>query len=386
MTAELIRSEAAVVEGRLRSDVGVVCSGGAIVEVCVDGSTPSASTESRSTVEGTLLPGLIDLQVNGAGGRGVHEVTSEALDTVAAAVFAGGGVAFLPTLITAPFEELLERVRAVCTWIRDRKSSPRAGHAVPLGLHLEGPFLEVGGAHDVEHFVDPSPERIEAVLGASCDELALVTLAPARRGSVDAVRRLTGAGCAVFLGHARGTEEFSACVDAGARGVTHLFNAMSGLHHRDPGMVGAAFDDARVSASLIVDGHHVHPSVVRTALCCLGRDRLLLVTDAMAAAGMPDGEYELGPNHPVRLEGGAVRDAEGRLAGSALTLSDVSRCLARIRGEVDPCLLATAASTQPARLLGAPDRGGIAVGGRAEFAVLGADGGVRALVPGGAVH
>lgn len=380
MSAELIRSEAAIVEGRLRKDVRLVCSAGKIVEVCTEGGIPGTETHSEADVEGTLLPGWIDLQVNGSGGRGVHEATPEALDAVAVAAFEGGAACFLPTLITARFEELLERTRAVGRWIRERRKVPRAGQATPLGLHLEGPFLEVGGAHDVNHFVDPTPARVEALLEAAQGELALVTLAPARVGAARAVEMLVAEGCAVFLGHAHRTEAFGACVDAGARGVTHLFNAMSGLHHRDPGIVGATFDDPRVAASLIVDGHHVHPSVVRTALRCLGPERLILVTDAMAAAGMPDGDYELGPDHRVRLEGGAVRDTEGRLAGSALSLAAAVRCLGEILGEVDPRVVAAATSRNPARVLADAQRGSIAVGMRAEFAVLSPDGSARAWV------
>lgn len=339
----------------------------------------AARIRGARRVAGILLPGAIDLQVNGAGGRGVEEATSAALDEVARAARAGGASAFLPTLITAPRERLLERISAVATWVESRRD-PRAGRATPLGLHVEGPFLELPGAHPPEHCIDPTPELVEALLAAGRGHVRLVTLAPDRTGAVDAVRRLAGAGVRVALGHARGVERFDECVAAGASLVTHLYNAMSPLHHRTPGVVGRTLVDERLSASLILDGHHVSREAALVAWRCLGPGRTLLVTDAVSAAGMPDGEYSLSGT-PVRLSGGAVRDASGRLAGSALTMAGAVAGLRELAPGIGAGAVARVTSENPARLLGDEERGALRAGAPAEMALLAPDGTFSALLP-----
>lgn len=324
-------------------------------------------------LRGTLLPGFVDLQVNGAGGRSVDEGTREALDTVAQAVWNGGAVAFLPTLITAPWPRLLQQVDAVARWIEQWN-----GHgAEPLGLHLEGPFLSTPGAHDATCFVDPTPARLDELLAAARGTLRLVTLAHARNGAADATRRLVAAGVTVALGHCDRSDGFTACVDAGASAVTHLFNVMGPLHHRDVGTAGFALDDDRVRCPLILDGVHVHAAMVRNAFRILGPDRTILVTDAVAAAGMPDGDYTLS-GIAVRSANGVVRDHKGSLAGSALTMAMAAQNFLRMVPMAGPWTLARAAASNPAALLGkAGERyGALAVGKRAAFTLLGDDGAV----------
>lgn len=330
-----------------------------------------AAGPNAQRLRGTLLPGFVDLQVNGAGGRSVDEATGEALDTVARAVWNGGAVAFLPTLITAPWPQLLQRVDAVARWIEGY----RGQGAEPLGLHLEGPFLCTAGAHDGSAFVDPTPARLDELLAAARGTLRLVTLAHARPGAVDATRHLVTAGVGVALGHCDRPDGFTACVDAGARSVTHLFNVMGPLHHRDVGTAGLALDDERVRCPLILDGVHVHPAMVRNAFRILGPDRTVLVTDAVAAAGMPDGSYTLN-GAPVRSGGGVVRDAQGHLAGSALTMALAARNFLAMVKTAGPWTLARVASTNPAALLGATGErfGSLQVGKRAAFTLLGDDG------------
>lgn len=343
--------------------VRIAVADGRIVDI-----VPQAA--SVLDLDGLLLPGCIDLQVNGAGGRDANEATVEALDTIADATWRGGAVAFLPTLVTAPLPQLIERTRAVAQWI----ASWRGQGAEPLGIHLEGPFLEVEGAHDESAFVDPSAERVDALLAAAGGRLALVTLAPGRAGAPAAVARLRRAGVAVALGHARSTHQFGACVDAGARLVTHLFNAMGSLHHREPGVAGLALDDERLACSLICDGVHVHPAMVRNAFAVLGVDRTVLVTDATAPAGKADGRYRLG-GAEVTAQDGAVRRAGGILAGSALTMSlAVQRFAAMLGTRCGPWTLARVASGNAARLLGLLDRGTLAPGARAACTLLHADG------------
>jgi N-acetylglucosamine-6-phosphate deacetylase len=320
-------------------------------------------------LRGTLLAGFVDLQVNGAGGRSVDEGTPEALDTVARAVWQGGAVAFLPTLITAPWPRLLQQIAAVATWIERW----RGEGAEPLGLHLEGPFLQTAGAHDVDCFVDATPARVAELLAAARGTLRLVTLAHAREGAVAATAQLVAAGVTVALGHCDRVAGFDACVGAGARMATHLFNAMGPLHHREVGVAGMALDDERVLCSLIVDGVHVHPAMVRNAFRVLGPDRCVLVSDAVGAAGMPDGEYTLAGRR-VTARNGVVRDAAGRLAGSALTMATAARNFLQFVPDAGAWTLGQVAAANPAALARAGHLGALAVGRRAAFTLLGDDG------------
>lgn len=342
---------------------------------------PNGDRPATERLRGTLLPGFVDLQVNGAGGRGVDEATPEALDVVARAVQSGGAVAFLPTLITEEWSKLLDQTAAVARWIRAFDAGRRPDQATPLGLHLEGPFLSAPGAHPEQHFRDPTPERVDELLAAADGQLRLVTLSSARAGAAAAIERLTENGVTCAIGHCDEPTGFTAAVDAGATAVTHLFNAMGRIHHRDEGVAVLALDDPRVTCPLIVDGVHVQPAMVRLALRQKGADRIVLVTDAVSAAGMPNGEYTLS-GIPVRLEDGIVRDGEGRLAGSALTMAQAARNVLRFAPEIGPWTLARLASTNPARLIGQDGDAGygaIQPGGRAAFTFLGDDGSVRVV-------
>ncbi|MBL9077667.1 MAG: amidohydrolase family protein [Planctomycetes bacterium] len=325
-------------------------------------------------LRGTLLPGFVDLQVNGAGGRSVDEATPDALDAVAAAVLAGGAVAFLPTLITAPWERLLAQVDAVARWIEAWR-----GHgAEPLGLHVEGPFLQAAGAHDAAHFLAPEPARLRELLAAARGRLRLVTLAHSVPGAAAAVATFVAAGVTCALGHCDRSEGFADCVAAGATAVTHLFNAMGRLHHRELGPAALALDEPRVACPLIVDGAHVDPVMVRLAFRILGPDRTVLVSDAVAAAGMPDGSYTLSGMR-VHAAGGVVRDEHGRLAGSALSMAHAATNFLRFVPSAGPWTLARAAAGNPARLVRADDYGALTKGRRAAFTLLGDDGTVTAV-------
>ncbi len=367
MVTTLVHADAVVLEHAVAVGARVLVRDGVIAQV---GFEPGAADHALR-VDGWLLPGLIDLQVNGAGGHAVEEATPRALDGVARAVADGGASAWLPTLITAPFDVLLDQVAAVAGWIEARGDGDGDGDggAVPLGIHLEGPFLDAPGAHDEVCFVDPTAARIDALLVASRRRLALVTLSPGRTGAAAAVARLRRAGVAVALGHARSADGLAECAAAGAGLVTHLFNAMGAMHHRNPGMAGLALDDERLACALIPDGTHVHEAWVRVAFRCLGPERSVLVTDSVAAAGMPDGTYRLG-GREVRLRDGVVRDARGRLAGSALTMASAARSWMRMVPAAGPWTLARVAAANPARLLGRSDLGRIAPGAKACFAQL----------------
>jgi len=291
--------------------------------------------------------GLIDLQVNGAAG---HDLTEEpeALWAVGEALVGYGVGGWLPTLVS-PSWPTVERAQAAFA------AGPPAGYrgAAVLGWHLEGPFLAPtrAGAHDPASLRAPDVGAVRDWSPAS--GVRLVTLAPELHGALEVTDRLVTAGVVVSAGHSAATyNEARAGFDAGIRAVTHLFNAMSPLDHRDPGLPGAALLDARVTACLIPDGLHVHPQMVRLVRAVVGGDRLAIVTDAIAALGMAPGAYRLAGRDVVYDEAeGSARLASGGLAGSVLAMDQAVRNLAEFSGCTE-AEARVAATTLPSRLLG----------------------------------
>lgn len=375
-----VRAPRVVVPGGVLEDAVVEVDGGRVVDVRSGGP---ADVDLR---DGVLAPGFVDLQVNGCFGVDLVDASPDEWDAVTVRLLGTGVTALLPTFITAPVAELaaaLGRTSQVLDGLADR---PRAR---VLGVHLEGPFLAGSrrGAHDARWLCDPAPADVAALLDAGGDLLRLVTLAPERDGALDAVRALVAAGVLVSVGHSDATAaQVEAAADAGARMVTHLYNAQRPLLHREPGVVGQALADDRLTSGLILDLHHVAAQAVRIAFAA-APGRIALVTDAAAPAGMPPGRYALGGS-PVVLEDGRppLRD-DGTIAGSALRLDDA---VANAVGlGIDLATAVAAASTVPADLVGRSDLGRIAVGASADLVWLGDDlrtratwvGGVRTDVP-----
>lgn len=329
---------------------------------------PELSLDVATTIRDArgliLSPGFLDLQVNGAFG---HDFTADpaTIWDVAAGLPRFGVTGFLPTIITAP----PETARAAQHVLRGGPP-PRWTGAIPLGLHLEGPFLNPAkkGAHNPAHLRLPSAAAIDDWSAAA--GVRLVTLAPELPGAREAIAALNGRGVVVSAGHSLATyDEAAAGYAAGARYTTHLFNAMPILHHREPGLAAAALADARVTVGLIADGLHVHPALVEMVWRVLGPQRLNLVTDAMAALGMEPGEYVLG-DFRVRVDRGAARLPDGTLAGCILSLDAILRAFRAFTGAELPDALATVTAT-PARLLGLDDRlGRIAPGMAADLVLL----------------
>ncbi|MDQ1131293.1 N-acetylglucosamine-6-phosphate deacetylase [Microbacterium sp. SORGH_AS_0888] len=306
-----------------------------------------------------LTPGFVDLHTHGGGGF-AHEDGAAAIRGARAFHRAHGTTRAVISLVTAPVEVLAARVREVAAL---------TGGDV-LGSHLEGPFLDPGhrGAHDPALLRTPEAGALETLLAAGEGTVRQVTLAPELPGGLDAVRRVVAAGAVAAVGHtAAGWEATSAAFDAGARLLTHAFNAMPPLHHRLPGPVGAALARPDVVLEAIADGVHLHPAVVRM-LMDAAPGRIALVTDAMAAAGAPDGAYRLG-SLDVLVEGGVARLA-GRdtIAGSTLT-QDAALRLAVAAGTTLPQAVAAVTST-PASVLGRPDLGSLRVGAAGDAVLL----------------
>jgi N-acetylglucosamine-6-phosphate deacetylase len=334
-----------------------------------------------------VVPGFVDLQCNGAAGVDISS-EPERLWEVAEALPRWGVTAWLPTVVTAPAEI---RARALATM---RAGAPEAGavdppaapvRAEPLGLHLEGPFLapERRGAHPTEHLRLPDSDLVAGEGWSRDGGVRLVTVAPELPGALDLVRRLVASGVVVSAGHSSASaEQAVAAIDAGVTWVTHLFNAMSPLHHRDPGLVGVALTDERVRVGIIADGLHVHHTAVALAVRAVG-GRLCLVTDAVAALGLPAGRVALGAMEAFASDDG-VRLADGTLAGSDLSLDGAVRNLVDFAG-VSLAVAVAAATSTPAALLGLTDRGVVAPGAMGDLVVLDDDASVVATVVGGRV-
>lgn len=357
-------------------------SSGVITEV---GQGRPAGVADVGLADGLLVPGFVDLQVNGY--RGVDLSAAAPADgpgwaAVVRRLPETGTTAFLPTFVTGPVHKLATALRGTRALAAELPPGARV-----LGVHLEGPFISSRrrGAHDPEWIIDPLPEAVDELIDAGSGVLRMVTLAPERQDAIAAIGRLTDAGVCVSVGHSDATsEQVAAAVDAGARMVTHLFNAQSPMHHRAPGVVGQALADARLTCGLIADLHHVAAVVCRVAFAS-APGRIAIVTDAAACAGMPPGRYQLG-GQPIVLpdgDGAPPVRADGTLAGSALRM-DVGVANMVAVG-VDLVTAVTAATRIPADLIGRPDLGRIAPGAAADLAWLGNDLRIRATWIGGDV-
>jgi N-acetylglucosamine-6-phosphate deacetylase len=326
-----------------------------------------------------VAPGFVDLQCNGALGV---DLTSEPdrLGEVAAVLPRWGVTAWLPTVVTSTAAARRGALRAVAA-----HDDPDA--ATPLGLHLEGPFLapERRGAHDPDLIVPPSRELVDREGWSRDGGVALVTLAPELPGAADLARTLVDRGVVVSAGHSSATAaQARAAIDAGVTWVTHLFNAMVGLHHREPGLAGVALADPRVRVGLIADGLHLDPTVVDLVARLLG-DRLVLVTDAVAALGLGAGALRLGSlDVEVSAGDGGVRLPDGTRAGSTLSLDRAVRNLVAFAG-VDLAAAVRAVTAAPAAVLGLDDRGVVAPGAVGDLVLLTPGGEVVATVVGGRV-
>jgi N-acetylglucosamine-6-phosphate deacetylase len=325
-----------------------------------------------------LVPGFVDVHVHGGAGAAFPGGDAEGALRAVAFHRAHGTTTTLASLVTAAPEELRRSVHVLAELVADGEIA---------GVHLEGPWLAASrcGAHDPAQLRDPDPGELDELLATGV--VAIVTLAPERGGALDAVRRVAGAGAVAAVGHTDADFALTrAAIEAGARHATHLFNAMGPLHHREPGPVVALLDDDRVTVELVTDGLHVHPALWEHVVRAAGARRVAAVTDAMAAAGMPDGAYRLGRldvevvDRVARLAGGAA--GLGAIAGSTATADALFRnIVARAAGPRAAALrrAVTMTAATPARVLGLPDVGELAVGRRADLVGLSADLAVEAI-------
>lgn len=316
-----------------------------------------------------LTPGFVDLHAHGGGGFAFDD-GPDSIRAGLAVHRAHGTTRSVISLVTAPLEELGKSLAGIADLAADDPTV--------LGAHLEGPFLAHArcGAHDPAHLRCPARSDVDRLLTAARGTLRQITLAPELPGALEAIPLLVDAGVTVAVGHTDADLDLTRrALDAGARLLTHALNAMPGLHHRTPGPVGAALEDDRVTLELVLDGHHVHPTVA--ALLFAGAPgRIALVTDAMAAAGAGDGDYRLGTLDVVVREGRATLRGTGTLAGSTLTQDTALR--AAIAAGIARADAVTALTATPAAVLGLGDRfGRLAPGFAADAVVLDDDWTVR---------
>jgi N-acetylglucosamine-6-phosphate deacetylase len=329
----------------------------------VDGGVITAVEVAHGPVpERTLAPGFVDLQVNGIDDVDVAHACGADWERLDELLVEQGVTTWCPTLVTMSLSSYAAPLAAIEVASRARDGA--GGRPAIAGVHLEGPFLgAMHGAHPHEHVV-----VLDAAFLADLPSIVrVITLGPEVPGAAAAVADLVRRGIVVALGHSAASfDEVTACADAGATLVTHCFNGMPPLHHREPGMVGAALDDSRLAVSLIADLVHVHPAALAIAFRAKGRGGVALVTDAVAWRA-----HTVGPIR-LRFDGRAPRLSDGTLAGSALTMDRAVRNVV-VHSGIDLVDALRAATTTPADLLGLPDRGRVVVGARADLVALDAD-------------
>jgi N-acetylglucosamine-6-phosphate deacetylase len=383
MAGQLVAVRGLLVDGLAGIRPGTaVCQAGRIAAVAGPDWQGEPTAQSFDFDDCFVLPGLLDLQVNGAGGRDVMEGTAEALAVVAQTVAGQGTTAFLPTVTTNTADAITNALAMIAGC-----AGPRSNGATILGSHLEGPYLNPAyrGAHLPEQVRKPDPAEFDRFLAAAAGTLRLLTLAPEQEGALAVIKQAREAGVTVSVGHSAAEgEAYAAGRWAGVTMATHLFNAMLPLHHRRPGLVGAILADEGIRPGLIADGIHVAPTVAALAARLIGPERLVLVSDAMSALGLPDGRYEIAGG-TAEVAGGAPRRPDGTLAGATTPLLTCLRNLMAWTGWP----LATAARTatlNPAEAIGVEDRyGRLAPGYAADLLVIDSDWQVQLVVAGGRV-
>lgn len=374
----MIITAATVVTGHEVLTPGWVDVQGTAVVGLGQGEPPRpADTELGDAV---VVPGFVDMHSHGGGGAAFTEATAEATRTAVDLHRRHGTTAMMASLVSAHPADLLRQVERLREHVQD---------GTVLGIHLEGPWLAPKrcGAHEPAALRDPDPAEIEALFAAAQGTIRMVTIAPELEGAGEAIRRIVGHGALAALGHTDATyDQALAGIDAGARVATHLFNAMRSVHHREPGPVVALMENPQVLVEMITDGTHLHPALYRSVCDRVGPDRVALITDAMAAAGMPDGAYTLGAL-PVEVVDGTARIAgTDTIAGSTATMDQVFRFAVTNSSLPREEALLTGvrqASINPSRVLGRDTRG-LAAEAAADLVVLDPSLQVTAVMQGGA--
>ncbi len=361
--------------GSLVTPNGVLAGGALIVDdqgVIADILPRAQSLPRRADMDATgllVMPGFLDMHVHGGGGADFMHGTAQAVRQALRTHARFGTTGLLATTLTASRGEIDASIGAVC-------AVQAAGRGVDeariLGIHLEGPFIcaHRRGAQPLGPIRPPDVEELEHWIALSQGQIRQLTIAPELAGAERVIRAAAEAGIVVSVGHTDATAaETLRAAEWGARQATHTFNAMRGLHHREPGTVGAVLANADFVAEVIADGVHLNPLVVRIILAAKGLDGVVLITDAMEATAMPDGEYTLGGS-PVTVQNGTAAFADGTLAGSVLTMSQAVCNIQKFAG-IGPGEASRLASANAARQLGLSGQmGALQAGANADLAII----------------
>ena len=353
-------------------DYGIYCVDGKIQAVLpidkIKEIAPKGVKTIEFSAETVLLPGMIDLHIHGAAGSDVMDATPQALKNISEALFQEGTTGFLATTMTESSPNIVKALKNI-----SKSSSDGLLKDHLLGVHLEGPFLAKSkmGAQCEKHILDPDPALFDEFYAAADGKIKIVTLAPERPGAFDFIRHIVKRGVVASIGHTDATyQETKEAVKAGASYATHLFNAMRGIHHREPGCACAILRTDEITAELIVDGVHVHPEMISFALKLKGSNRIVLVTDAMRAKCLGEGVFDLG-GQQVTVKGKEARLQDGTLAGSVLTMKEAFLNIQSFVPGVDWVHASQLVSGNPAKVAGCfGERGSLTKGKRADFIVM----------------
>lgn len=326
-----------------------------------------------------LAPGFIDIHNHGNSGYDVMDSTEKALDEMAKFHIKNGVTSFLGTVITSSYENMIKACKNIVQY------NNKNDRAQLLGIHLEGPFfsIEKKGAQPAIYIKDPDVEDMKKIVETSQGKMKMVSIAPEKEGALDTISYLVSEGITVAMAHSNGTfDETKSGINHGATVATHLYNGMRSFSHREPGIIGAALTDDRVYCEIIYDRIHLHDAAVKMALKIKGIDKILLVSDAMRAAGLEDGDYELG-GQKVIVKKGAARLENGSLAGSTLNLKKaVYNMVYKLNVPIHHAI--RMASLNPAKAIGVDkNKGSIEIGKDADLLLLDKDINIKASVVGG---
>ncbi|HET9406011.1 MAG TPA: N-acetylglucosamine-6-phosphate deacetylase [Candidatus Sulfotelmatobacter sp.] len=380
-TASLLYTPTAEIQNPI-----VVVEDGVVTALCSRAES-NASGEVVDFGDAVIVPGFFDIHIHGGAGVDVMNVAPSDLPRLNAFLAAHGVTAYLPTTVAAALDrtcQALERLAGAIEATEKKNENSEVAHARPVGIHLEGPFLspQRRGVHPPEYLLPPNIETFDQLWQAARGHVRVMTIAPELPGALELIAEAARRHVCVSIGHSDAhLSAAEAAVNAGARHATHTFNAMRPLDHRDPGIIAEVLTDDRISADLIADGIHVAPAMVKLFAHMKGAQHAVLITDAIAATGMPNGQYQLGPLLVDVKDGKCTY--EGKLAGSVLTMDRAVRNMVQFAGWSlrDAVRAATLNPAQTVEL--AKQRGIIRVGAAADFVVMTHDGEILKTVMGG---
>src|SRR5271169_714330 len=353
------------------TDAGILIREGVIEELGLrEGMRLPDGAEEISATDRTAVPGFVDVHIHGAGGRDVMEGSTEALAGLTKTVARHGTTSFVATTVTASPDDTIRSVEGIARYISEQHETDDA-RAEVLGIHFEGPFLspERRGVHPPEWLKLPFAELLDKFLQAAAGNAQILTLAPELLGAMPCIDAARKAGMVVAMGHTDATyEQARAGIAHGIRHAVHVYNAMRPFSHRDSGVIGAVLTSPEVSAELIADGVHVDETAMKVLLKAKGAGHVILISDGISATGMPDGKYKLG-GFDVTVSGGVCRNAEGKLAGSTLTLDRALRNIVKLGASLGDAVRML--TINPATLLGVEfKKGALRAGADADIVLL----------------